>query len=521
MILEKFQTNKFDNEIVLLRKEQQMTMREFKQYVFAQTEFLKKSEKINMVLTYDNEFNFIVNFFASLFAQKNIYLLTDKKRFQNLKFEYYAPEILATPCGTDNFKFNEEEVKRTKINLFTSGSTAEPKMISRTFDNIEVEAKAIIEEFNLRGNKFTVYSTTAMTHLFGLTMLLFVPLCGNFIINTDRIEFPEQLNNVKTDYFLVSTPSFLEKAAKYGQNFEIPPHSVYAAGDKLKQSVSDFFSTSTTVIEIYGSSETGVVAYKDNNSPHLKTFKPVLISTDNNNCITVTSPFFESNQITISDVIEKFSDKEFDVIGRADRMVKIKDKRVSLTETEEILKKHPKVKDSYCFKHNDNLVCAVIGTDVSLDESELKSHLSKYGEILLKKWRILDEIPKTKTGKTDKNKLKQIFDTNLTYPFIFERRKIENGYEVDLLFKEKSNFFKGHFDIMPILPGVVQLYYASWFIKEFFDFDTIKKEVKRVKFSNIIRSNKKVTLRVTEKESAFEYAYLSDDKVYSTGIFVK
>ena len=520
MILEKFGSNKFDKEVILLYKDKPLTMTELKQYIKAQCEYFQSLNTKNIVLTYDNGFYFIVNFFAALFAKKEIYLLTDKNRFKDLKFDYVYAENIAAPISDRDIIFDTTDIEKASVHLFTSGSTAEPKTIARTFENIEVEAKAIIEEFKLHGKKFTVYSTTAMTHLFGLTMQLFIPLYENFIISTERIEFPEQLDNVKGDYFLVSTPAFVEKMAKYGQNFTKQPFAIYVAGDKLKDSVRDFFNKTTSIVEIYGSSETGVSAYKLN-SKHFRTFKPVAFATDENNCIIIISNFLEAGRITISDVVEKISDREFDILGRFDRMVKIKDKRVSLIEIETILKKHPKVEEAYCLKHNENLVCAVVSKYVDLEEKELKSYLSEYSEIVPKKWRILDEIPKTATGKTDKEKIKHIFDLNLSYPFVFERRKIENGYEADLIFKDKSNFFKGHFDTMPILPGVVQLYFADWFIKEFFHVDTSKKEFKRIKFSNIIKSNQKVTLRITEKDSSFDYTYLSDDKVFSTGIFVK
>ena len=230
---------------------------------------------------------------------------------------------------------------------------------------------------------------------------------------------------------------------------------------------------------------------------------------------------FKEEKVILADIIKELSDNKFIVLGRNDRLVKIKEKRISLIEIENILKKHPQIIDAYCDKYEDSLSCIVVTKDETLEEKELKTFVSQFSEVIPKKWRFLDEIPKTTTGKIDKEKINKIFGLNLTYPFIFSKTKIESGYDIELMFKEKSNFFRGHFDIMPILPGVVQLFYVNWFIKEMFNIDVSTKEVKKVKFTNIIRANDKVTLRLEEKDSHIEYTYLTNDKTYSSGIFVK
>ena len=150
-----------------------------------------------------------------------------------------------------------------------------------------------------------------------------------------------------------------------------------------------------------------------------------------------------------------------------------------------------------------------------------KKFLSAYSEILPKKWRILDEIPKTLSGKTDFAKLRKIFGSNLSMPFVFSRHADSSGAEIELLFKRNSNFLRGHFDITPILPGVVQLYYAKFFAEDVFGIELPHNEVKKVKFSNIMKPEHKVVLKLTNRDKSVEFTYLSDDKIFSSGIFVK
>lgn len=515
MILEKFYTNNFDSDIVLHHNGEDIDFLKLKKYVYFQKlQFDKKSE-LAVVLFGDNSFEFVVNFFAALFSNKEIYLLTDKTRLSGLNIDYIIPE---KPDKNDEISFENIDVKKTKITFFTSGSTAIPKKITKTLENLEAEAYSSIKQFNIESN-MSVYSTTIMSHMFGLTFFFMVPLCAGLKINTLKIEFPEQITK-NEHYILVSSPSFLEKMEKYQIDFLHSPVKLFTAGDKLKDNVRAFFSNKSEVVEIYGSTEAGTIAYK-NNSKNFKAFDSVSISTDENSCIIVKSDFFMEDKIKMEDVIEKVSDKEFVLKGRSDRIVKVKEKRISLVELETILKTHPDVNDCYCFKYGDVLAFAVATNNVELSDKELKKYLAKYCEVVPKKWRFLDEIPKTITGKIDKSFIEHIFNLNLSYPFVVSRQLQENEAELELIFKKKSNFFKGHFAVMPILPGVVQLFYANWFAKHVFNVDISKQEAKKVKFTNIIHADTKVVLKLKNTDKNVEYSYVIDDKVYSSGLFVK
>ena len=180
-------------------------------------------------------------------------------------------------------------MKQTKITFFTTGSTSIPKKITKTLENLEAEAYSSIKQFNIESN-MSVYSTTIMSHMFGLTFFFMVPFCAGLKINTLKIEFPEQIT--KNEYYiLVSSPSFLEKMEKYQIDFLHSPAKLFTAGDKLKDNVRAFFSNKSEVVEIYGSTEAGTIAYK-NNSKNFKAFDSVSISTDENICIIVKSDFF-------------------------------------------------------------------------------------------------------------------------------------------------------------------------------------------------------------------------------------
>ena len=237
--------------------------------------------------------------------------------------------------------------------------------------------------------------------------------------------------------------------------------------------------------------------------------------------IVVKSDFFPAKEMVLNDIIEKFSDKKFVLKKRTDRIVKVQEKRISLTEIENISKNFSHVKDACCLKYEDVLACAIVVDDENFDIKLLKKYLSDLVEIVPKKWRILSEIPKNISGKIDYEKLKFFFGLNLTLPYIFEKNLEVNVAKIVLKFRKNSNFLKGHFDIKPIVPGVVQLYFAKYFLEEFFKKNLPTNNVKKLKFSNIINPEEKVTLRIIETEKSFEITYLSDDKIYSSCIFEK
>lgn len=512
MIIEKFFTTEYDEHKIFVNPE--MSFGEFKKYVFAQKfEFEKQKEK-NVVLFCDDYFEYAVNFFAAIFSHKNIYLLTDKTRLKMLDFEYFLPEK-----ADDNFpstKIGEGVGVRfddIKINLFTSGSTGVPKNIVKTLKNLEIEAQATIDDFDLPKNGI-ISSTTSSAHSYGLAFNFILGFYGNFSINRQRVEFPEQF---KPCDILISTPSFMEKLYKYDFVFENPPKKIFLAGAKLKNEVYEYFARYSDVIDIYGSTETGNIAYKRGGNV-FTLISGVDIELGENNQIVVKTPFCPFEKVPLSDIVEIVSYCKFVLKKRTDRIVKIQEKRISLDELETNMKKHSAVEDCYCFMYDEKLCCAVVCHDPKVND--FKKYLSKFSEIVPKKWRILDEIPKTENGKIDSTKLRKIFGMKLSLPFVLNRNKNGETFEINMVFKKNSNFFEGHFDGFPIVPGVVQLYYAKFFAEDVFKLKISKTECKKIKFSNVMKPETVVTLKLTQKGNNVEFSYINEEKTFSSGLFV-
>ena len=517
MIIKRFFTDKYDNDLIFVRKD--VTFEEFKDYVFAQKKEFEKSDIKEIALLCENYFDYAVNFFAAIFAGKNINLVTDKSRLKLLNKTYMLPEKPVKKLKWQMFE-NIYNPKDIKINFFTSGSTGVPQSIIKSLYNVQMEAQATVEGFNLASLKgITICATTLCTHSYGLTFGFIMPFDSFFKIYGTRIEFPEQLPKDR-DYIMISTPSFMEKLTKYNYKFPNPPKLIFLAGAKLDENVYNYISRFSDVVDIYGSTETGNIAYKRGGNV-FNVFHNVEVGKNEDNRIIVKSEFFTGEQAVLNDIIENLENRQFTLKKRSDRIVKVLEKRISLTEMENTLKKRDDIEDAYCFKYKEMLAAVVVTKNYDLTGTELKKYLAGYIEVTPKKWRFLDEIPRNISGKIDYEKIKHLFDLNLSLPFVINKKVDELNGEIKLKFKRNSNFLNGHFDIKPIVPGVVQLYFAKFFAKELFNLDDLKSDMKKIKFSNIINPDEEITLKLTNKEDSVAITYLSDDKIFSSGILVK
>lgn len=510
MINDYFYSDKYDDKIVLKYSEQEISLGLLKKYISFQMKSFSKTDTEKILVSGENGLEFIVNFFAAVFTGKEIFL-SDRKTDK-----YFVPESFQAASEICDFpKINPDKVF---INFYTSGSTAEPKIIKKSFTNLLNEQRDLCKQFDFGKNPVFV-STSTMVHMFCLTFCFMVPFFSGFVIDCERVSYPEELDS-KGNYVLVSTPSFLDRIDI--NTFKNPPNLIISAGSKLK-------IPKDNLIEIYGSTETGVIAYNTGKNT-FKTLDNVIIEPGNNG-ISVKSDYFMEEKIILNDLVEMLSRNEFILKERTDRMVKIQEKRVSLCEIENVLRKHQFIKDVLCLKHNDKLCAAVVLNDEGREFflkngshktiKDLKAFTRQKFEITPKRWRFLFEIPKNICGKIDTPKIKRIFDLNLSFPFITGKNSGIDEICLNMVFPANSNFFNGHFENFPVLPGVVQLFFANYFIENLFDVKLSKNEAKKIKFSNLILPDMPLTLKLKRKNKNFEYTYLDSDKTYSSGIFIK
>ena len=409
----------------------------------------------------------------------------------------------------------------TPLIFYTSGSTGEPKVIKKSYEALYKEAYDMADFFNISKNAVIV-STVSSEHMFGATFTVMLPKVTGCKVDGERVFYPEDIKDYEK-YVFVSTPSFLEKLARYDFKFKINPLMIITAGANLDNNVFEYFEKMCPVTDIYGSTETGVIAYRQSSKENLKFFDNVKYENGK-----IKSPYFDEPEFILNDELEFFDDG-FRVKGRSDRIVKIQEKRISLDETEKILNSHELIEKSYCLELDDRLCAAVV-----LNEKG-RQILEKNGKLELvkiikantvgaaarcKKWRFLFDLPLNERGKVNAERIKEIFNTNVTYPYVLESSVTSEYAQICLIFPHESNFFQGHFTDFPILPGVVQLFFVKEFIRDAFNLDFVPQKVKKIKFSSIIKPDEKVYLCLTKSDTSIDFKFTKDDKIFSSGTFV-
>lgn len=530
---EAFEKKDCENIAIIKSDNRLYSIKDLKPIIASVCQKLLQSECKNILICSKNNFSFLINFLAGIYAQKHIFILPDLRKKVLLDFDYLILDDVENDNIVD-FEFKSIDLNEAFFSICTSGSTSKPKILRKNIAGLLKEAEDIIKEFEKIKNCKETELTTSTTplHMFGMTCYIGLQLynCEKFIINEKEILYPDQAN--LKDKIFISTPAFLEKFKKHDISLNDKPLVILSAGDRIKPEVFEYFERQKiNLVNIYGSTETGIIAYSTaQNQEALTCFGNVKISTDKTSQIVIDSPYFIENNMVLCDIIEIKNNRMFVLKQRNDRILKIQEKRVSAHEIEDILKTSQYIEASYCFKYEDKLACAVVLNnyvkELLLNENinhtslikELKAIVKNKSEIIPQKWRFVYEIPKTQTGKVDTEKLKRIFGLNLSLPLIFEIKKEEQEASLELAFLKESNFFDGHFTGFPILPGVAQLYFAHKYAEYIFNRKIKNTQAKRVKFSHIIKPNKKVKLCFKMNENNINYSYKIENDIYSSGI---
>ncbi len=107
-------------------------------------------------------------------------------------------------------------------------------------------------------------------------------------------------------------------------------------------------------------------------------------------------------------------------------------------------------------------------------------------------------------------------------PNVIKDIRIPAGIELELFVSTDLEAFDGHFDSMPIIPGVVQIQWAIDFAKiymgenEGFEVSCLEK----LKFQHVIQPDSYINLKLEVTDNKLSFALSSDKKKYSSGRIV-
>ncbi len=488
---------------------------------------------------------FSMLFFALLQAGKAVYLIPSEEIALSVKRRGAIPLISNSGIGNLNLPqdlpesdFEFKNMRNGRVYFFTSGSTSAPKTILKLFGSLSDEtlnsAKILPHQKHTR-----VLATCEPCHLYGMLWRILCPLALGLEIDCKTIKTPEELiarQSSCESVVIETTPSFIEALAKYRDMFEFPKNcvGVTTSGGLLKKEFSESARAmwGCTPIEIFGSTESGGIAVRNQSkSQEWEVFEKVVAGVDERGCINAKSPYACDGFFQLNDMVELLQDgRKFLLKGRIDRLAKVGETQIFLPDLENVYCRHSYVE---CIRVEmlDGVLRAIVVPSLEGKNAlikggklnfvkELNSFASAEFErkLLPKKFRIVNRFPLNPQGKLLLSSVKNLLLNKIDEPLLLEFDKTEQGFNCKLSFLKTSSYFKGHFPRIAILPGVVQLYFAEFFIKENFELRACAKTVKKLKFSSVIRPLDILSLKVRKTGNlSFSFEYSKGSGICSSG----
>lgn len=229
------------------------------------------------------------------------------------------------------------------IRMYTSGSTGANKEVKKYIRDLNREAVFTCTHFGERLKDCLLCSSIYPNHLYGLTFRIFMPLALGVTFYAGLVHYTEQLCGIRGEPPLafVSSPAFLKRVDTALKSPEL--RFILSAGGRLDfdcaQSICHW--SGCHVDEIFGSTESGVIAWRCNDSEgrlwHL--FDDIEIE-ERPDVFVLKSPLVTvegGGEFLLDDRVRMHGTREFELLGRIDQVVKLEDIRISLDEVRHAL----------------------------------------------------------------------------------------------------------------------------------------------------------------------------------------
>jgi uncharacterized membrane protein/acyl-CoA synthetase (AMP-forming)/AMP-acid ligase II len=466
-----------------------------------------------------------------------------------------AVSPMETPAGEAPAIIADE----TSIIMYTSGSTGRPKEVRQRLTEFENDNRFVLSKWGEEFLKRKLCSTVNPHHIYGLLFSILLPFTAGVPFRRKRIEFPEEMEKLSdTEYMIITVPAFLKRAVEIETAGGLCLRSpwIFTSGGVLSpeaaRKTSEIFGF--WPVEVYGSTETSGIAWRQSvNGLEWTPFDNAQVSKNKDGCLVIRSPYIKDPAgFETADMVEMLEDGRFLLKGRFDSVVKIEEKRISVSEVENRILQSGFVSDVCVISIDDAstrqrqyLAAAVAFNDkgkerfFGLAKHEInkfwKDYLLQYFEniVIPKKWRYLDTLPVNAQGKKQKDDIKLLFSGEHGggegVPAGFDSidkvtviEKAENSVSLEFSIPDSSPYFDGHFPEFPILPAVAQTELVARFASRYLGTGVGLSEIRRIKFTSLIRPGVPLLLKLVRKENAISFNINSPngETAYSSGTVV-
>lgn len=320
----------------------------------------------------------------------------------------------------------------TRIFLYTSGSTGHPKKVLQRMTEFECDNAFVIKKWGEEIIKRKLVSTVSAHHIYGFLFDITLPFTLGIPFKRSRIEHVEEFEALSdTSYIIITTPAFLKRVVESENKLPLKDAFIFTSGGACSKDLAE--KTQSVMgfcpLEVYGSTETSGIAYRQQSTDGEKytPFDNAKVWLGEDGCLRIISPYIKDPAgFATSDLAQMFGDGKFILKGRCDSIVKIEEKRISLTEVEGRLMDSGLVKDVKVIALENDVrqyLAAVIalnltgqekfkGLDKHFINEYFHNYLLQYFEnvTLPKKWRFVDAIPCDTQGKKHKEDIARLFE---------------------------------------------------------------------------------------------------------------
>jgi len=438
-----------------------------------------------------------------------------------------------------NMKLSEESEALHKIGqrdldliFYTSGVTGAPKSVRKKISQLDSEAHELERLWGAKAGH--TFATVSHQHIYGMLFRIFWPALSGRVSEDLPVEYWESLSGKLGPHTtLVSSPAHLTRLSFGDVLSGSAPALIFSSGAPLPFAAAQAAreALGSLPIEVLGSTETGGVGWRQQTGADTlwSPLPSVRIEADDEGAMRVMSPFAGDMAVSTGDLVEPVGEK-FRLKGRADRIVKVEGKRVSLQRVEEALLAQPMLAAAAVIGVPSRK--GALGAIVELDAAG-KAILAEEGAFRFsrrlrralasrlepgerpKHWRF-EPIPVNRQGKRVQEMLRARFETPPGKVVSHDERSAE----ITMSLEPELIWFKGHFPEQPVLPGIAQVHLASQWAEHLWTWRPNSANLAQLKFRQILRPGDNVRLALS-RDAALErltFAYHLGDVVASQGI---
>jgi len=448
--------------------------------------------------------------------------------------------------------------------LSTSGTTGPGKAVPKTLGHLEREIAVHETLFGeLVGGDARMFATVSHQHLYGLLFRLLWPLAsGRPFCSETFLHLEELFPRIRESggCALVTTPVHLRRMRADSELKSLRPalRALFSSGGPLEIDVARdvVAQIGHAPLEIFGSTETGGVAFRaqraSGDSTPWRAFPGVELWLEPpDQRLGVRSPYVshgsatregDRQEIVMGDRAE-LSPEGFQLLGRADRIVKIGEKRLALPEMESHLRAHPWVADAALLAF-DNQGDARVGAVVALSDSgeaalaergrrvlgsQLADHLAGYWDrvLLPRAWRYVAELPRDAQGKSSRAALAALFDDGaerapVLLPVLLSEQRDARSLVRELRVPSDLAFLEGHFPGHPVVAGVVQIHWLMQAASDLLGPGFRPRALEGVRFRELLLPGQVFTLELVLADDADSASWKLCDgaRVFASGRLV-